>query len=336
MSLLGSADYPSFRDYDSAVGLTVQEIPKLDRVRRRSDSLMKHISVCICTYKRPQLLKRLLDELKDQNTGGLFTYSIVVADNDESRSAESIVQEFAVASHVPIQYCVQPLQNISLTRNKAIQSASGDFIAFIDDDEFPAKRWLLTLFETCNKYGVDGVLGPVFPHFDNGAPQWVIKGKFYDRATYPTGFVIDWRKGRTGNVLLKRRVFEADEQPFSPEFHRAGDQDFFRRMINKGYVFIWCNEAVAYEVVPSTRWTRNFMLKRALLRGTIATKHPTFGIRSIVLSVIAVPTYTVVLPFAFLLGHHRFMNILVRLFDHLGKLLSLVGLNPIKSQLATD
>lgn len=296
----------------------------------------KHISVCICTYKRPQLLKQLLDKLKDQNTGGLFTYSIVIADNHELRSAEPVVREFAAASPVPIQYCVQPQQNISLTRNKAIQNALGDFIAFIDDDEFPTQYWLLTLFENCNKYCVDGVLGPVLPHFDNTAPQWVIKGKFYDRATYPTGLVIDWKKGRTGNVLLKKRIFEADKQPFNPEFHRSGDQDFFRRMIEKGYVFIWCNEAVAYEVVPPTRWTRNFMLKRALLRGNISTKHPTFGIRSVVLSLIAVPTYMVALPFAFLLGHHRFMNILVRLFDHLGKLLSLVGLNPIKSQLATD
>ena len=40
---------------------------------------MPHISVCICTYKRPIPLKRLLDSLKQQETGGLFTYSVVVA-----------------------------------------------------------------------------------------------------------------------------------------------------------------------------------------------------------------------------------------------------------------
>ena len=295
-----------------------------------------HISVCICTYKRPMFLKRLLGELADQETSGLFTYSLVVADNDRSRSAEGLVSDFATATTIPITYCVEPQQNISLTRNKAIENATGDFIAFIDDDEFPARNWLLTLFKACHEYDVDGVLGPVMCHFDEQPPKWVVKGKFYERPTYPTGFVIDWRKGRTGNVLLKRRVFEAVDQPFSPKFHRAGDQDFFRRMIAKGHVFIWCNEAEAYEVVPPIRWTRTFMLKRALLRGTISLQHPTSRLRSIAKSAIAVPAYTVALPFALVLGQHRFMNLLVKLFDHLGKLLTFVGIKPVKSQLVTD
>src|SRR5487761_446399 len=58
---------------------------------------------------------------------------------------------------------------------------------------------------------VDGVLGPVNRYFDETPPKWILKGKFYARATYPTGFVVDWRKGRTGNVLLKRNIFPADE-----------------------------------------------------------------------------------------------------------------------------
>jgi glycosyltransferase involved in cell wall biosynthesis len=33
----------------------------------------KHISVCVCTFNRPALLKRLLDELPRQETKGLFT-----------------------------------------------------------------------------------------------------------------------------------------------------------------------------------------------------------------------------------------------------------------------
>src|SRR5271157_6074137 len=207
-----------------------------------------HISVCICTYKRPRFLKRLLGDLADQETGGRFTYSVVVADNDQLQSAKAVVSDFAAGSSVPVTYCVEPQQNISLTRNKAIENATGDFIAFIDDDEFPTKRWLLTLFEACHEYDVDGVLGPVKPHFDKGAPEWVVKGRFWERATYPTGFVIDWSKGRTGNVLLKKQIFAAGEAPFNPEFHRGSDQDFFRRMIEKGHRFIWCDEAVAYEV----------------------------------------------------------------------------------------
>ena len=295
-----------------------------------------HISVCICTYKRPLLLQRLLTDLRDQETGSLFTYSIVVADNDRSRSAESMVTGFALESPVPVKYCVEPEQNIALARNKAVETSEGDFVAFIDDDEFPIKTWLLTLYKACSEFGVDGVLGPVKPYFEDGSPKWVIKGKFYERATYPTGYVIDWLKGRTGNVLLKKNLFATDAQPFRPEFRAGEDQDFFRRMIDKGHVFVWCDEAVAYEVVPPSRWKRSFMLRKALLRGAIEPKTPTFGIVSITKSLIAVPTYAVILPFALIVGQHRFMAVLVRLCDHLGKLLAAGGFNPVKQAYVTE
>ena len=295
-----------------------------------------HISVCVCTFRRQEFLKRLLRELRSQDTNGEFTYSVVVADNDHLESAKAVTVEYEAASTLPVKYCVEPRQNIALARNKAIENASGDYIAFIDDDEFPTKGWLLTLFDTLRHYRAAGVLGPVKPHFDQPPPEWVVKGKFYDRATYPTGLVIDWRKGRTGNVLLDRNLFAAESQPFRPDFLSGEDQDFFRRMIEKGHVFVWCNEAVAYEIVPPIRWKRTFMLRRALLRGAVSLLEPTFGVRDIAKSAIAIPIYTVALPFAFVLGHHRFMAGLVKLFDHLGRILALVGIQPIKEAYVTE
>jgi succinoglycan biosynthesis protein ExoM len=295
-----------------------------------------HISVCICTYKREQFLKRLLNELGHQEAAGLFTYSIVVVDNDQQRSAESAVLAFADSSAISVKYCVEPRQSISLARNKAVENAQGDYIAFIDDDQFPTNRWLLTLLIACREYRADGALGPVKPYFTEEPPNWVIRGKFYERPSYPTGFVIDWRKGRTGNVLLKAAVINSCVQPFRPAFRTGEDQDFFRRMIEKGHAFVWCDEAVAYEVVPKIRWNRCFMLKRALLRGANSLAHPTFGAVDVAKSLIAVPAYTAVLPFALLGGHHWFMTLLVKTFDHLGRLLALIGLRPITEQYVTE
>ena len=85
----------------------------------------KHIAVCICTYKRPRYLKRLLGELAGQDTSGLLTYSIVVADNDHLQSAQAVVADFTAASPMSITYCVEPRQNIALTRKKAIENATG-------------------------------------------------------------------------------------------------------------------------------------------------------------------------------------------------------------------
>jgi succinoglycan biosynthesis protein ExoM len=295
-----------------------------------------HISVGVCTYKRPQLLKRLFERVGAQETEGRFTFSLVIADNDDKRSAEATVAELAASCPVAVRYCVEPRQNIALARNKLVENSEGDFIAFIDDDEFPEAGWLLNLFMICQQYQSAGVLGPVRRHFDIAPPKWVSEGSFYTREEHPTGFVMGWHESRTGNLLFRRALVENEEMPFRPEFRAGEDQDFFRRKMEQGEKFIWCNEAVVYEVVPPSRWDRTVMLKRALLRGATAVLHPTFGAKEVIKSLVAVPLYIMALPFVLLLGQHRFMNLLIRLFDHLGKLLALVHLNPIREQYVTE
>ena len=294
--------------------------------------LAEHICICICTYQRPQYLKRLISRLSSQETGGLFAYSIVVADNDRLRSAEPVVRELAASSSIPIHYCVESQRNIALARNKAVSNASGDFIAFIDDDEFPEKDWLFSLFSTCENYGVDGVLGPVRRHFDEPPPRWLLKSRFYDRQVIPTGTTVHWQEARTGNALLRKKVLDSTEPHFLPHFRSGEDRDFFRRKIEQGYKFIWSADGVVYETVPPARWKRRYMLRKALLRGASVSLAPTCGAVSIAKSLLAVPVYAVALPFAAFVGHHHFMSLLVRMFDHLGKLLALMGLNPVKEQ----
>lgn len=295
-----------------------------------------NIAVCVCTYRRPEWLQRLLEGLGRQKTGGSFTFSITVVDNDKSASAKQTVMAFASASAVPVTYFVETRQSICLARNLAISQSAGNFIAFIDDDEFPEADWLLRLYTSCHAYDAAGVLGPVLRHFDESPPKWIIKGPFFQRPRHATGFVVPWQEGRTGNVLLRRRIVEDGQPPFDPRYHRGQDVAFFRRMIQAGHVFVWCDEGIVHEVVPPLRWTRTFLLKRALLRGSINTKRDGFGVRSIGKSVVAVPVYAVALPFAFALGHHHFMSLMVKLCDHLGKLLTLAGLKLFKDDFITD
>lgn len=296
----------------------------------------EHISVCVCTYKQQAMLKRLLDELGRQESGGLFTYSIVVADNDGEKSAEAVVEEFRSTSAVAVKYCVEPRQNIALARNKVVENAEGTFVAFIDDDEFPGQDWLLTLFKTCHEYNVDGVLGPVKRHFDEVPPAWLQKSRFYERRVNPTGMQVDWHEARTGNVLLRRQILMGDGAPFRPEFRAGEDQDFFRRKIGEGRVFIWSAEAEAFEVVPPARWKRMYMVRKALLRGATAGIQPGCGAACVAKSAAAVVLYAIVLPFSLLLGQHRFMTLLVKLCDHLGKVLIAMGVNPIREEYVTD
>jgi len=289
-----------------------------------------HISVCICTYQRPALLKRLLTELGLLNTGGLFTYSVVIADNDAKESALSVVEEIRAAQTVPITYCVEPRRSFSHVRNLAIAHSKGDAIAFIDDDEFPETDWLLNHYRALEEYKADGVLGPVRPHFEAGAPDWVKRGGFYDRPEHPTGFTMSWPECRTGNVLFRKRIVEGLDPIFRPEFATGGeDVDFFRRMVERGHKFVWCNEAVAHETVPPNRWKRSVLLKRALQRGANSLLQTTGRRKNIVKAMVALPMYALALPVLQLAGHHLFMKYLVKLCDHAGRLLAFVGIHPL-------
>ncbi|MBL9189550.1 MAG: glycosyltransferase [Opitutaceae bacterium] len=297
------------------------------------DGLRPHLCVCICTYQRPELLRRLLEELEKQETGGAFDYSVVVADNDERRSAEALVAEFARRAPGRIAYCSEPRRNISLVRNRAIAEARGDFIVFIDDDEFPVRSWLADLWRTCERHGVSGVLGPVRPHFDATPPGWLIKGRFCERPEFPTGTALVWSQCRTGNVLFRRAILPAGEPPFREQFGTGGeDVDFFQRMAARGEKFVWCNEAVAYETVPPSRWTRRYALQRALLRGKNSLKISEGRAVLLAKSIIAVPLYGIVLPFSLLAGHHRFMKLSIKCCDHVGRLLAAVGLHPMDAR----
>lgn len=292
-----------------------------------------HITVCICTFQRPTYLTRLLGDLERQETDGKFTHSVVVCDNDGCESARSVVESVAGQSRLEIVYCVEPRQNIALARNRAVAHARGEFIAFIDDDEFPNADWLRNMLATCEQTGASGVLGPVRPYFESAPPRWVINGRFCERPEHPTGTLMEWSKSRTGNLLFRRAILRETEPPFRAEFGTGGeDVDFFHRMTDAGARFVWCNEAITYEVVPPSRWKRSYMLKRALLRGRNNLKLRNTRARALLTSAVAVPVYSLALPASLFLGQHVFMKYSIRFCDHLGRVLALLGLNPVKER----
>jgi succinoglycan biosynthesis protein ExoM len=299
-------------------------------------SHLPHISVCICTYKRPSLLGRCLASVCDQRTEELFSYSIIVTDNDVTESARETVEKLNADSRVAIKYCVEPRQNIARARNKAVHNATGEFLAFIDDDEFTTSDWLLTLLKRLLAYDADGVLGPVHPHFEDAAPKWVIQGRFYDRPIQPTGMRLPWNKCRTGNVLLKRELFGTEEEPFDPACLSGEDQDFFRRKSDLGASFVWCHEAPAYEVVPPLRWKRSFLVRRALFRGIFAQRNHGLQPLRLLQAFVSTPLYAVVLPLALALGQAKFMSCVFKLSYHTGRLLGFLGVNPIRQAYVVD
>jgi succinoglycan biosynthesis protein ExoM len=292
------------------------------------------VCVCICTYKRPELLLRALEGVRAQPIGSQLAVSVVVADNDRNESARAVVSKFGVQAGFRVTYCVEPEQNIAMARNRALQNADADLIAFIDDDEFPAENWLAQMLETLLKYKADGVLGPVRAHFEAPPPAWLVASGLSDRPEHATGFELQWRQTRTGNTLFRSEILKDVAEPFQKEFGNGGeDQDFFRRMIERSCRFVWCNEAVAYEVVPPERCERRYWWKRALLRGQNEKLHLTAA--SVCKSLVAVPLYLVILPFALVVGQAKFMRYSVRMLDHMGKLFAATGIQVIRGSYLT-
>jgi len=280
-------------------------------------------------------LAELLNKLQDQVTNSLFSYSVTVVDNDHAESAKSVVESFSQQSSLSVKYYAEPEQNIALARNKAVETAKGNFIAFIDDDEFPVKEWLLNLYKTCIQFNADGVLGPVEPYFKIKPPKWIIKGKLLERTSFKTGTrITNSRDTRTGNVLLSRRIFRDDVRPFDRKFGRTGgeDTDFFRRAVGRGDVLIWCNEACVYETIPIERFKRLYFLKRALLRGVANARFESSLSLNTLKSLAAFFAYTAALPFCLLLGHHLFMKYLIKDCDHIGKLLAHCGMKVMEER----
>ncbi len=300
-----------------------------------SSGKSKHISICVCTYRRHGLLQRLLTELQKQTTDGFFSYSVVVVDNDAFPSARPTVEKARQQASIDIAYFHEERRSISHARNLAVEKARGDLVAFIDDDEFPADRWLVNLFNAQQKYQAHGVLGPVQPHFDVEPPRWLVASKLCERPRLRTGSIMsNSRDTRTGNVLLSKDVLRREDGPFDPRFGTSGggDTDYFKRMMERGKAFVWCDEACVYETVTPQRHTRSYYVRRALCRGA-ASAHlePLLSIGT-AKSLLAVPLYAVAMPFLQLIGHHFFMRYLIKECDHVGKLAAHLGLKIVKDR----
>jgi succinoglycan biosynthesis protein ExoM len=274
-----------------------------------------------------------MDAVEGQITDSLFTVSLCIVDNDSGESARTVVAEVSRRSRIPIEYLCEAEQNIARARNKAVENARGDFVAFIDDDEIPDDQWLVRLYRTFRQTGADGVLGPVVPSFESPPPQWIVRGRIFERPTNTTGKVLGWEETRTGNVLFRRTVFEDSTHRFDLAYGRGGeDRDFFRRMISSGLTFVWCNEAAVHELIPASRCTRSFHVRRALLRGKAASPVPFANGRAAAKSLFALLAYLSLLPFFVVWSESLCMKYLISACDHLGRVLGFFGLNVIKTK----
>ncbi len=241
--------------------------------RKSSEAVagFQRISVCVCTYRRPQQLAALIKRLAEQQPPPIL--ELVVVDNDAHGSAAGVVA--AAIAPFPLRYSVQPVKNIALTRNQALAAASGDWIAFLDDDELPLPDWLQQLWRTAELHSADGVLAPVISQVPDDAPDWIKAGNFFARRRFTTGTVVPRNEYRIGNALLRADCLKALDGPFDAAYGLTGgeDGDLLCRYADQGARLVWCDEAVVTEPVEHSRLNRHWLLKRAWRGGNDYARH---------------------------------------------------------------
>jgi cellulose synthase/poly-beta-1,6-N-acetylglucosamine synthase-like glycosyltransferase len=99
------------------------------------------ISVVICTRDRSDQLENCLHFLERQQYP---RFEVVVVDNAPSNTAVRTLVE-AKKDEVPFHYVLEARAGLQRARNAGIAAASGDIIAFVDDDDEPDSHWLAGL-----------------------------------------------------------------------------------------------------------------------------------------------------------------------------------------------
>jgi succinoglycan biosynthesis protein ExoM len=224
------------------------------------------VDVCVCTFRRAYL-EHTLRSLAAVELPLRATMRIVVADNDTSPSARRLVETMATALPCEVCYVHCPSSNISLARNACLEAATGDFVAFIDDDSTASPQWLAQLLATAAATGADAVLGPVRAVYASSAPGWMRRGDFH--STKPVWVGNEIRTGYSGNVLLDRASPHVRDRRFNLALGRSGGEDteYFSHLYQSGGRIAYAQNAIADEPVTKDRERFSWLARRRFRSG---------------------------------------------------------------------
>ncbi len=238
-----------------------------------SDPHQPDVTVCICTCRRPDGLERLLHDLAAIDWDGPL--EVVVIDNDAEREGIAVCEALANGYRWPLRWAFEPRRGISHARNHSIRLAltsNPDFIATLDDDEWPSRQWLRALLQVQKATDADIVGGPVLPAFPQHSPPWVEQAQICYGANQKVADGGPCRLHASGNFIARTRCFDAlAPECFPSEFAHSGGEDdvFFRRLHAMGFRQHWSTQAIVWESVPDSRLSLAWVRDRMILKGNI-------------------------------------------------------------------
>jgi len=280
------------------------------------------ISICIAST-RPAGLTRLLESLARQKLPSGLGLEIVLVDNapcEDSRRAA-----LAWRGPGPLRRFEEPVRNIAGARNRAVDEASGRWLAFVDDDETVGEIWLAAYLERARRGESDGFFGPVLPRLEEAATPWLTPELFYSRPRHRTGTILARSDLRTSNALVRAALFQG--RRFDLAYGRSGgsDTELFGRMLRSGARFEWCDEARVVEWIARERHTPRWLLRRAFRGGVVSTRIDGSDRRALARAVLGGVFLGTTLPIAALGGRRALLRRAQRLCTQAGHVWAHLG-----------
>ena len=228
---------------------------------------MSDVSVVVCTMDRPEALARCVGALRACTPPPA---QIVVVDQGTRPVALEGVDYLRMAE-----------RGVSRGRNRGVDAATQELLAFTDDDCVPAPGWIGAL-QRGYEEGVDGVTGRVLPLPGDTGGVAVSSRTSTARRTFSGPGRTPWDIGTGGNLSLRRSAFEAvggfDEAlgPGTPA-RAAEDVDLLYRLANEGFTILYEPDAVVYHELKTRRARVGGRYAYGFGLGTFLARHAARG-----------------------------------------------------------
>jgi glycosyltransferase involved in cell wall biosynthesis len=239
-----------------------------DRGARSPTGMLPRATVAVCTRDRPADLRRCLEGLMELPDDG---QEIIVIDNAPSTEA---TRELA-GEYPRLRYVLERAPGLDRARNRALREATGEIVAFLDDDSVPDRGWLRALLRGFDDPLVMSVTGLTMPlELETEAQEW-----FERMSSFNRGFERRWfdltnhdplATGRVGagvNMALRRDALER-VGPFEESLDAGtptksgGDHEMLARILRLGFRVVYEPDALNWH-----RHRRGWAEVRAALRG---------------------------------------------------------------------
>lgn len=226
------------------------------------------VTIAVCTYKRETMMEKCLRSLIAQETD--FRYDIVVVENDAAQGARAMIESMipsAAEKGVEIRYYCETQPSISLSRNRCVAECRGEFLAFIDDDEWAAPDWLAKLVEVQRETGADVVSGCAEPIYAEGYPEYLKGMLLWYRGNFREKQEIT--QTATNSVLLRKTALELRTPFFNPAYTRSSDTEMSFFLRSHGIKMVKTHQAMVYETQPLSRGRMTYYWGRAFREANV-------------------------------------------------------------------